>query len=282
MPIVEIRCPSCEKKGTIEIPAERMKHVLRGLLAVNVANAIICSHSFIAYIDKNYNPRDYFTADFHIEIPELSPIEKIQGANIPVKEVVDIDLIRLNLTAILLSYTLKFIFSKQKFVIISNQEFLYDHIINFYDYITKDSFETDISIISEESYKENKKQYKDAVVLNGIGINKNVKNTINPKKLNVEKSIIIKFLTEKDLGLSYIMLKNEIQKAFVLAKSIANYITKEREEHNKVSILKIQSELENEFKVKIDMLYLKFLIEIVINYFKVSVPSLIDGFFNII
>ncbi|HEY0088616.1 MAG TPA: hypothetical protein VGB37_07220, partial [Candidatus Lokiarchaeia archaeon] len=70
MPSVKINCPICEKKGTIDVSQEIMKNVSRGLLAVNIAKEIVCSHSFVAYIDKNFNVRDYFTADFQIEIPE--------------------------------------------------------------------------------------------------------------------------------------------------------------------------------------------------------------------
>jgi len=73
-----------------------------------------CSHSFVAYIDKNFNARDYFTADFQIEIPEITPTEKIQASKIPTKEVLDIDLIRINISSMLLMYILKSIFTLLK------------------------------------------------------------------------------------------------------------------------------------------------------------------------
>ncbi|MFX1394960.1 MAG: hypothetical protein ACFFAH_15510, partial [Promethearchaeota archaeon] len=61
---VQINCPICSKTGSIEISHNILKDSLRGLLAINIAKDIICSHSFIAYIDKNLNVRDYFVADF--------------------------------------------------------------------------------------------------------------------------------------------------------------------------------------------------------------------------
>ena len=69
----EIRCPTCDNVGKLEIAEDSIKNVSRGLLAVNVAPHIICEHSFIVYIDKNLQVRDYFVADFHIELPKFNP-----------------------------------------------------------------------------------------------------------------------------------------------------------------------------------------------------------------
>lgn len=128
MPTVKIECPICDKKGTIEVSEEIMKNVSRGLLAINISDGIVCSHSFIAYIDINFEVRDYFTTDFQVEIPEITPAEKIQASKIPSKEILDIDLIRLNISSTLLKYILKSIFSKQKIILLSNQQFLYEHV----------------------------------------------------------------------------------------------------------------------------------------------------------
>ena len=282
MPNVKINCPICDKKGIIEISQDVMKNVSRGLLAVNIAEGIVlnCSHSFVAYIDKNFNVRDYFTADFQIEIPEITPTEKIQASKIPTKEVLDIDLIRLNISSILLTYILKSIFSKQKIVLLSNQQFLYGYILNFFKYITQDAFKVDLTIMTAEDFENRKKELKDAIVFENNNIIKNNKNLINPKKLLIESGIVGKFLKETDLGFGYIILKNEIQKAYGLAKSIVDVIDDEKKKGEKVNILKIQTELEKKYGVKINTLYLKFLIDIVINYFGISVPSLLDGFFN--
>ncbi|MFX1257708.1 MAG: hypothetical protein ACFFAN_07615 [Promethearchaeota archaeon] len=277
---VKIVCPSCSKNGIIEISPDALKNSLRGLLAVNIAKGIICEHSFIAYIDKNLNVRDYFIADFQIELPEITPEEKIKVGKIPSKDIVDIDLIKLNMPAIQLVYILKSIFYKQKVVLINDQEFLYTHIYNFLKYITQNSFEIDISILTQEKYKNNKKNYKDSMVFKSVSIVKNVKNLINPKKIDVEKQIVNRFMTEYDLGYSYIVLKNDIQKAFELSKVILDFVDESEKKNESVNILKINVELEKKYEIKINKQYLNFLTEIVEHYFGVLLPSLTDSFFD--
>ncbi|MFX1256895.1 MAG: hypothetical protein ACFFAN_03470 [Promethearchaeota archaeon] len=278
---IQIKCPSCSKTGFIEMFPEAMKNSLRGLLAVNIAKSIICSHSFIAYIDKNLQVRDYFIADFQIELPEITLEEKIKVGKIPSKDIIDIDLIKLNISAILLTYILKSIFLKQKIVLIHNQEFLHNHIYNFFKYITKNSFESTITILTEEKYNSNKKNYKDSMVFDNINIIRNVKNFINPKKLNIEKQIVSRFMNEYDLGYSYVVLKNDIQRAYELSKSIVEFINEAKKKKETINTLKISTQLEEVYKIKINTIYLKFLMKIVEDYFGVSVPSLTDSFLGI-
>jgi len=266
----------------IEVSEDAVKNVSRGLLAVNIMARTICEHSFIVYVDINLHVRDYFVADFQIEIPDLPipPSEKIRDMQLPGKDVVDIDLIKLNMPAILLTYILKSIFSKQKIVLISDQEFLYNHITNFFNYITKDTFDIDVAILTSDNYNQNKKQYKEYMIFEGINIIKNMKKLINPKKLWVEKHIISRFLTEPELGYSYIVLKNEIHKAYELSKSIVEAIKESRKDGEKENILKITGEIEDFYKIKIGSLYLNFLIEIIQTYFDVAVPTVVESFFN--
>jgi len=279
MPKVKINCPTCEKNGIIEVPDDKMKNSLRGLLAIRIVEGIICSHSFIAYIDKNCDIRDYFVADFNVELPEITPFEKVQ-ASVP-KEILNFDLIRLNITATLLTYVLKSIFSKQKVVLLLDQEFLYKHITNFFNFITQDSFKTDISLMTEEYYKSNKKLYKDSMVFKDSKIINNVNHLINSKKLNVEKFIVNKFLTENELEFSYIVLKNEIQKAYDLSKTIVDFINDCKKTNDPINILKIITQLEKTYYIKINTIYLKFLIEIVESYFGAVVPSITDSFLTV-
>ena len=78
---VQIKCPTCGNNGEINVSEELLKSISRGLLAINVQKTI-CEHSFIVYIDKNLTIRDYFIADYHLELPELitskPETEKIQ------------------------------------------------------------------------------------------------------------------------------------------------------------------------------------------------------------
>ena len=117
--------------------------------------------------------------------------------------------------------------------------------------------------------------------INQIGVKirrQNPKKLINPKKLHIEKQIVNKFLTTRDLGYSFIFLKNEIQKVYELAKSIFDFIKREEQTKNKINILRITTNLEQIYSVKIDPVYLNFLIDIVEKYYNISIPSISDSF----
>ena len=262
MTVIGITCPSCKKKGNIEISDEAIKNVSRGLLAINVASNIICDHSFITYVDKNLTIRDYFIADFQIEIPDIAPTEDTEAKEIISKDTLNLDAIKLNLSANLITYVLKSIFYNKKIAIISDLSFLNDHIHNFFTQLTDGSFDAYISVISENEYKSNKKDYKEHIVLDGKKIIRDDKKVINPKKLKVEKQMVSNFFMEFDPTTSYFGLKNEIRKAFRLSQSIVNFASKFKKD------LTIDSELiidhiEKEFNIKIDKSYLEFLLEIV-------------------
>jgi hypothetical protein len=204
--------------------------------------------------------------------------EKFKESKIPAKDIVDIDLIKLNMTALLLTHILKSVFSKQKIILILDYEFLFEHIHNFFDYVAHDTFDVHITIIKESDYNKNKKQYKDYMVLKGNEILKNANKLINPKKLAVEKHIVSKFLTEQELGYSYIILKNEIQKAHELSNSIVEFVEEKASKNEKVNILEASANIEHKYSIKISPMYLSFLNEIVKNYFGITVPSASQSF----
>ncbi|MFX1257406.1 MAG: hypothetical protein ACFFAN_06090 [Promethearchaeota archaeon] len=278
---VQLNCPSCSKTGFIEIGTKTLKESKRGLLTFNVAKGFLCSHSFIVYIDNNLTIRDYFTTDFQLELPEITPEEKIEAGKIPSENIVDIDLIKLNIPATLLTYILKSIFFKQKIVIICDQNFLHIHIYNFFKYITQNSFEANIIIITEETYNNNKKNYKDSMVFESINIINNPKKLINLKKLLVEKQIINNFMTELNTKNSHIILKNEMFKAYTFSKAILNHINECKEKKLKVNTLKIKTQLEEYYKTKINLIYFNFLTDIVEKYYEVSLPTILESFVRI-
>lgn len=278
-----VQCPSCQSQGQIDVLEENLKDVKRGLLAVNIPQDIICTHSFIAYIDKNLIIRDYFIADyqFQIEIPVLDTLGEKKDVVVPEKYLVNLNLVKLNVSANLMTYLLRSIFLKKKILIISEETFLNNIILNFFNYITQDNFNIDISIISKEEYKQDKKQYKDYMVFEGNAIVNNVKKLINPKKMTIEKQIVHSFLSEIDLNSSLLLLKNDINKLYYLSKSIVGAI-KNLDEKEKINILKINKQLEETHKIKIDNLYLEFLVDIVRNYFEIKVPSIFESFHDLL
>ncbi|MFX1453140.1 MAG: hypothetical protein ACFFCM_20065 [Promethearchaeota archaeon] len=182
MTIINITCPSCKAKGSVEISDEAIKNVSRGLLAVNIAPNLICDHTFIAYVDKNLSIRDYFIADFQIEIPDITPTEDIEAREIISKGTLNLDAIKLNLSANLITHVLKSIFFNKRIVIISDLSFLNEHILNFFKQLIEGSFDAYITVISEEEYKNNKKPYKDYMVFNGKEVIRDEEKIINPKK----------------------------------------------------------------------------------------------------
>lgn len=262
MTSIKITCPSCKNKGNIEISTENLKNISRGLLAVNVAANTICNHSFIVYLDKNLSIRDYFIADFQLEIPDIAPLEDIEVKEVISKDKLNLDAIKLNLSANLITHVLKSIFSNKKIAIITDLSFLKDHILNFFKQLIEGSFDAYISVISDDDYKSNKKNYKEHIVLDGKNIIRDDEKIINPKKLKVEKQMVSNFFMELDPITSYVGLKNEIRKAFRLSQSIIDFSSKFKKDLTIDSELVIDH-LEKEFNFKIDKSYLEFLLEIV-------------------
>ncbi len=278
---VEIRCPTCKKRGKIQVAQERIEQVTRGLLAVNIAPNVICEHSFIVYIDKNFEIRSYFIADFKVSLPRITKTEKEEDMETLSKHISDVDLIKLNLNALMLAYVLKSIFSKQKIVLLIDQEFLHEYIKDFFNYITKDSFDYDISLLKEKEYKQNKKQFKDCVVLQKYNIIRDPDKIIDPKKLKIEKQIIHNFMTESDLGFSYIKLKNEIEKVYRFTNFIVDYITQD-EDKKKPNTIYLKKVLEEHYGTKIDQVYMNFLTDVVKSYFGIKLLSTTESLFDIL
>ncbi|MFW9900538.1 MAG: hypothetical protein ACFFDY_04535 [Candidatus Thorarchaeota archaeon] len=266
---LRIRCPICSKWEQIEIADDATKNVSKGLLAINIAAGMICEHSFIAYVDKNLTVRDCLVADFKIELPEsTAPDQPIK----PETETIKFDLIRLNIPELLMVNVIKTIFLGKKVIIISDQEFLYNHIINFFKAIMDNIFEFDLVILSEEEYKSKENNYKDRLVFKNREIIRDNEKIINPKKLDFEKEMVHKFLSEYDLMAGVIILRNEIKKAYEFSNTIAELIQqKEGKGLTSKVIIEYISEKHDE---KINKSYLSFLIDIVKNYFKIDVPSI--------
>jgi len=266
---LEVRCPICSKRGNIEVSEEEVKNSTRGLFAVNIPEDVICLHSFIAYVDKNLTIRDTYTADFQIELPVFESKEG-EGMDTSITEVIDVSLIKLNLTGSNLAYIFRAMIYKNNIAIISDQDFLFDKFTQFFDYITQDSYNLNIEFISQKNYK--KENFNDFVVLKGSEVLNDPEKLFNKKKLDVEKTIAQRFITEYEPTSSLIILKNELKKTYELSNSIIKIIQKLKK-GKKVYSRQIIEDLEKSHNVKISMPYLDFLYEIVENYFNVEIPK---------
>lgn len=275
---IEIRCPICKKRGEIDISEEAVNNVNRGLLAVNIAPNIICEHTFVAYIDKNMEVRNYFTADFQLELPDMEEKKKPLKIKIPGKDTIDIDLIKLNLLPMVFTYILKALFSGKNILLISEKKFLWDHLNHFFAYITRDNFEANLTFITSDEYKEDKKQYKKThMVFNEKGIVNNLDKIIDRSKLKVEKQIVNRFLSEQKLSYSYILLRNDLNVAYELAKELMNIVA-EYDEKKTLGKKELIDLLEEQTNNKISFSYLEFLIDILEHYFSYDTSKISDYF----
>jgi hypothetical protein len=266
---LEIRCPVCSKRGNIEVSEEEVKSSTRGLFAVNIKENIICAHSFIAYVDKNLTVRDAYTADFQIELPDTNEAIEV-GVDKAVTDLIDISLIKLNLTVSNLAYIFRAMIYRNKILFISDQDFLFEKIRQFFEYISQNSYELDIDFVNNIDFKA--ENYKDYVIIKGPEIINDPNNLFKKKKLNVERTIAERFISEYDSTKSLILLKNELKKTYELSNSIMKIISK-LEDGKKVYSKQIINDLEKEHKIRISMQYLDFLYEITENYFNVEIPK---------
>ncbi|MFW9939172.1 MAG: hypothetical protein ACFFD5_16115 [Candidatus Thorarchaeota archaeon] len=266
---LEIHCPSCSKRGSIDVSEEAIKSTTRGLYAVNISEGIVCEHSFVAYVDKNCVVRDCLMADFQIDLPTAFPEQRLEE-EITSVEGIDVSIIKLNLTASLIAFVIRAIIYRKEVIILSNQSYLYNDVLKFFEYITQNSFETKISIIPKEDL--NLKNYKGPIVVKGSEIVYDKNGIIDPKKIRVERTFVQKFLEEYDLTSSIIILKNELQRAYQLSETIVD-IVKNLDKKKKVYSRKIIDKLAEIHNVKVQVPYLEFLFEIVENYFDVKIPK---------
>ncbi|MFX0181392.1 MAG: hypothetical protein ACFE78_14515 [Candidatus Hodarchaeota archaeon] len=269
---LQVRCPTCSKNNFIEVSDDEVKKAARGLFTVNIEEGIICEHSFVAYVDKNFVVRDTFKADFQIELPDAIS-EDITEIEKDFSDLFEIDLIKLNLTASVLGYILRAMIYKKKIVIISDQEYMFSQISNFFDYLTQNTFNIDLTVITEEDY--NIQTFGEHFAFKGREVINDFDSKIQSTKLNVEKTIIQKFLSEYDPLTSLIIIKNEIQKAFELSETIIGVISNIKK-NEKIYSKKMISDLERKHEVKISIAYLDYLYEIVENFFEVKIPRSSD------
>ena len=281
MTIVQVICPDCSKKGNIEVSSDLIKNVSRGLLAINVPQGTICPHSFITYVDKNLKIRDSFIADFKIELPEMVPAEFVKDISFTDERLADLSLVKLNLSATLLTHIIKSILLKKKILLISNEPFINPLILDFFKIITQDNFNFKLSFMSKEEYQNRYNEFNDFMVFEGNKIINNASDSFNPKKLKVEKNLIHNFLSETDFNSSVILLKNEFQKAHLLSNLIVQYVQKANN-IEKINVSKLARDLEKQNKIKIFNDYLEFLLDIVREYFGLNVPSAVESFFKLL
>ncbi|MBD3341924.1 MAG: hypothetical protein GF353_22670, partial [Candidatus Lokiarchaeota archaeon] len=110
---VKIHCPVCNTSGKIQVDESLLENNQKGITAVNIEESIICSHSFVTYIDKNYNVRDSFVSDFKIDLPDIK-IQKERRLNeFKHLDKMNLDSLLSEISAVELASILNGVFSKQ-------------------------------------------------------------------------------------------------------------------------------------------------------------------------
>ncbi|MHA1256462.1 MAG: hypothetical protein ACTSPS_12765, partial [Promethearchaeota archaeon] len=142
-------------------------------------------------------------------------------------------------------------------------------IVNFFHYLTQDTFNIDISLLSKEKYKNEKEKYQNYMVLEQREILNNVDNLIDPTDLTIEKQIVRNFLFESNLMESLNNLKSEMLQFYNLSKSITEFIN-QNNERNEITSQMVRQHLKKITKKEISSDLFHLLVEIAQNYFAVD------------
>lgn len=267
---LEVRCPTCSQRGKIEVSEEEVKNTTKGLYAVNVSENIVCDHSFVVYVDKNLAVRDSFMADFQIDLPSSTSKQEIDKDVSIGSESIDVTLLRMNFTASMLAYILKAIIRKKNIIIISEKDFLHEHLSNFIKYICSESFEVKHEIIHLNDYDN--KDHGNHIVIQGNEVMKDDDNIFSSKQIKVERTIIQTFLNEIDPIAGMIFLKNELKRIYQLSETILDMI-KNLKKNEKIYSKNIINDIVNLHGVKLQVPYLDYLFEVVKYYFEIEIPK---------
>ncbi len=268
-----IKCPSCSKTGYIDASEGLSSMGNRGVTAIHVLNNKICSHSFVAYIDKNLKLRDCFLTDYQVELPQMEPKRKIESKKIPDSDVIDVYLIKINIPVHPFIYAIKGCLNNEKVLFLNENDVLRIHLSNLFNFIFQDVFEINIMIEKRETYEDNRDNYKDFLIFDNSKIIRDKNKILTKKKIKIETMIIHKFIAEDDTKSSLIILKNEILKVFEISKKLMHLIEKYKGE-KQLSREKLFEEFKETSAIKITYSYLEFILDIIRNYFKFDLSAL--------
>ena len=266
---VQIYCPECSKMGFIEVEENIIQESSRGITAVNVAEYLVCKHSFIVYIDKNFCVRDSFITDFTIELPSIKFEESDKIFKESSEFNIDLYLININLSAIEIVYLLRAIVFKEKVLIINDLDIVHPHLINLMKYCLQNTFEFDLTIMTSNNYQDHKKQFKNHVIIEKREVINDKRKIIKNNAMKIENAIIRKFLGESDHQISLTILKSELDKLYHLSRDIIelNENLKKTEELTSKLII---DKLNDKYGFKLSKEYLELLYEIIDKYFEVK------------
>ncbi|MFX1237419.1 MAG: hypothetical protein ACFFAS_19385 [Promethearchaeota archaeon] len=217
---------------------------------------------------------------FQVMIPdiEMEDVEEDLGdiSNMP-----NVKLIKNSLDPDTLSYIIHACVLGQNLLILNDNKEIKNPLIEFIRFIYSDLFDINVSVESQEMYKNNKNLYKDYRVIGKSNILHDKKNVLNKRKIKIEKIIVQQFFNETNSNHSCISLKREMKKAYILSKELSDIIEtffKQNDSMKEIDSDKITKILEEKYNTSITASYLAFLVDIMENYFGVNVPKVLKFF----
>ena len=168
-------------------------------------------------------------------------------------------------------------------VVVLDNDFLRGYIQQFLIIIFDETFSHEVVLLSRKTYSRIKKEYKKAIVVENSNIIQDKDKILNQKKLKIEKNIVQKFFADDSSMSSVIIIKNEIKKIFILSKKIIEF-KENLEPDKKIDSKMLLDFFKAELDIKIQVPYLKHLIEIVRTYFQedIEIPSDTIDFFKLL
>jgi len=260
--------------GYIEINDKDLQPNIRGIMGINVLSSVICEHAFVVYIDNNHEIRDCFSTDFTINLPEIELSESDAKDELINLENINIDLITTNVLGSTIANILRACFIRRKLLFLNDNEEIVIHLNKFVNFCFQDSFDIFFEAKERWEYGRGKEKYKKYIIIENERVIEDEDNILNPKKIKIESVMVQKFLVEPEQKTSLIKLKNEIKKAFHLSKyTLEFFSSKHGLKSRPKDLIKY---LDKKSNISINKYYLKFLIQILINYFDLNLKEKLD------
>jgi hypothetical protein len=265
-----IVCPVCQNKKKIDIPGNVISQS-KGLSSISIPRNLVCEHFFQAYVDKNFTVRGYQKIDF--ELPKNIDQVKI-GVDILSESILsDAETIKWNISPENLSYIFRGIIFNEpiSFIVPDSKESLRRPIEDFLKFIFQETFKPNITILTEKTYKNLKKDFKNKTVIGWNKIISDKRRIMNINKMEVETKIINKFFREISKQEAIINLEYEIRKLFLISDRIMA-LAMDLEEDSEIDIISLADLLKERFSLDLEIQYLEYVIDVIRYYFKIIVP----------
>ena len=259
---IEVTCPQCQTKKTIEIPNYIFQNKQSGPIKIQINAGIFCDHEFVAFIDKSGKIMGYETFDVGFNLGEFSKSIDKEKLFIP-------DILKI-FGHICVLHTFHAILTLTPIILLrseSSPNYAKD-LTNLFNTLLPTDYKSEmiiVSNISEEKYKNAK--ISDVLVLSSLGV---IANTPwNQKTLKYETQILAEVLRILDPKMQLAILEGE----FEIVLNHASYIT-EKIKFKSYFEEDLISELNRQFKMQIDRDYLNLLKDIVLFRFKGNVKKI--------